>query len=407
MSMSHKLFSRPLHVACIAGGSWLACGDDVDVGPGGAGGPGGGSAGTANATQPGGACTEAALFARRSFGEDGTDLIRRIELEPGTGDLIFSVWQELYRLPNGSDTPQPIMARPAEAQPLYGAFWLVDDDILMPAAPGIGSLLTAANPGGMMDLIPVLYQAPRAGGEAALVVSSLMPSEELVFYQIAGARVVGDEVFWVDVRAQREDFSTGAPIDRTYRAWRTSWRSPSAEPQQLYTSELELDVPVVVGGIAYIDEANGETAQDGTTQRLIDLADGSVGPSSAEELYGGKVIAGDDQSLIVYDSEIDLDDIDSYGVYRFSADGSQEEKLYQGLTQLDWRSREGGWAYEVYNFEADSNDIYVYQPGSTPRLLGCVADSANSVHDVVLGADAVYVSVFYTDFTATILRYPL
>jgi hypothetical protein len=234
-----------------------------------------------------------------------------------------------------------------------------------------------------------------------------MPSEELVFYQVAGARVVGDEVYWVDVRAVREDFSTGAPIERTYRAWHTSWRSPSATPAQLYTSELELEVPVVVGGVAYIEEANGENAQDGTTQRVITIADGSVGPSSAEELYGGKVLAGDDQSLIVSNDVISLENFEDYGVYRFAPDGSQEERLYQGLTTIDWRSRNGSWAYDVYNIEADTYDIYVYQPGSTPRLLGCVADSANTVHDVVLGEDAVYVSVFYTDSTATILRYPL
>jgi hypothetical protein len=41
-----------------------------------------------------------------------------------------------------------------------------------------------------MDLVPVLYQAPRAGGAATLQVSALMPSEEQGFYQIAGARAL-------------------------------------------------------------------------------------------------------------------------------------------------------------------------------------------------------------------------
>lgn len=411
MSMIQRAFPSPVRITCLAlASALLGCGGGEGGGPAGGGsgggGPGddGGSAGTTTTTQPGGTCTEDALFEPRSFGEDGTDLIRRIELESGTGDLIFSVLAELYRLPSGGDTPELLLPRPAGAQPLYGAFWLVDGDILLPAAPGIGALITAANPGGMMDQVPVLYQA-RAGGEPSLVVSELMPSEELVFYEIAGARVVEDDVFWVDARVERESFSTGAPLDRTYRAWYTSWRSP-AEPVQLYTSDFELEVPVVVDGIAYIEEANGETAQDGTTQRMITLADGSVGSSSAEELYGGKVIAGDDQSLIVNNEIISLDNLEDYGLYRYALDGSQEERLYQGLTTLDWRSRDGAWAYDVYNIEADTHDIYVFQPGSAPRLVGCVADSSNTVHDVVLGPDAVYVSVFYTDFTATILRYP-
>ena len=71
MSMSQILFSRSLHVACLAGCSLLACGDDMAVGSGGAGapgGPGGGSACTANTAQPGGACTESPLFARQLFG---------------------------------------------------------------------------------------------------------------------------------------------------------------------------------------------------------------------------------------------------------------------------------------------------------------------------------------------------
>ena len=75
--------------------------------------------------------------------------------------------------------------------------------------------------------------------------------------------------------------------------------------------------------------------------------------------------------------------------------------------RFDWRSNAGSWAYDVYNIDADSTDIYLYRPGSAPRLLGCIADSANTVHDVVVCADAVYVSVFYTDSKATILRYPL
>jgi hypothetical protein len=219
--------------------------------------------------------------------------------------------------------------------------------------------------------------------------------------------VVGDEVFWVDVRNERQNFYTGSPIDRTYRAWRTNWRSPSAEPDALYSSELELEVPVVVNGVAYVEEANSDSAQGGSRQRMIRLADGSIEPSTAEETYGGRVIAGDGQSLIVENDGINVESFEDYGIYRVAPDGSQEERLYQGFTQLGWRSNGGAWAYDVYNIEADARDIYILQPGSAPRLLGCVADSANTVHDVVVGPDAVYVSVFYTDFKATILRYPL
>jgi hypothetical protein len=132
---------------------------------------------------------------------------------------------------------------------------------------------------------------------------------------------------------------------------RTNWRSPSAEPDALYSSPFELEVPIVVNGVAYIEEANSESAQGGSRQRMINLADGSVEPSTAEETYGGRVIAGGDQSL--------------------------------------------------------TSDIYIARPGSAQRPLGCVEDGANTVHDVLVGPDAVYVSVFYTDFKATILRYPL
>jgi hypothetical protein len=390
-------------VLALASGA-LACGGDDGAGK--AAGPGGTNS-PDGTTEPGGRCTEDALFEPQSFGEDGTDLIRHIALDSQTGDVIFSVWQQMYRLPAGSRAPELLMDRPPNAQPVYGAFWLVDDDLLMPAAPGIGSIITAAVPGAEMDLVPVLYQAPRAGGEATLQVSALMPSEEQVFYQIAGARVVGDEVFWVDIRNERESFSTGSPIDRTYRAWRTNWRTPAAEPDLLYTSELDLDVPLVVNGVLYIEEANSDSAQDGSRQRMIQLTDGTVAPSSAEETYGGRVIAGDDQSLIVYNPDVDFERIEDYGLYRVALDGTEEEHLYAGFTQLDWRSNAGSWAYDVYNVEANTKDIYVYRPGSAPRLLGCVADNSTTVHDVVVGADAVYASVFYADFKATILRYPL
>lgn len=387
---THWPFLSVLSIASAA----LACGGDDD--------PAGGSGGTSGSN---GACVEDALFEPRSYGNDGTDLIRRMVIDPENGDLYFSVWQELYRLPAGSNAPELVMARPADAKPISGTFWLVGDQLLMPAAPGVGSIVTAATPGAMMDLVPVLYQAPRSGGAATLQVSSLMPSEEQVFYQISGARVVGDEVFWVDIRREREDFSTASPIADVYRAWRTNWRTPS-EPELLYTSELDLEVPVVVNGVAYIDEAISESRGDGSRQRIIHLADGSVDPRGAEEIYGGRVIAGDDQSLIVYDDVIDLEAID-YGVHRVTLDGSQKERLFQGFTLHEWRGSGGAWAYDDYNVTANTRDIYFYQPGSAPRLLGCVPDGTYSLHDVVLGADAVYVAVFSRDFEATILRYPL
>jgi hypothetical protein len=385
--------------------SVLACtgsGDDPAPGPGT--GPDGASPGGGGGQQQG-ACTEDALFPPALFGEEGNDVVRRIEVDPRTGDVLFSTWQEIYQIPDGSDVPVQLLARPADAQPIYGAFWLRDTELLLPAASGVAAIITAVTPGATTDIIPVLYSAPRAGGTPTLQVSAPAPPEEMVFYEIRGARVVGDDVFWVDAKVRRESFATGAPLTRTYRARRASWRSPAAEPTELYTSERALNVPVVVGGIAYIDERNNERADGGSVQRMIHLDDGRVDATSADERFGGKVRAGDASSLII--SSSDFGAVLSSEVARVALDGSGREPLIDIGGIQDYRSKDGVWGYTKYDAEAGVHQVYAYEAGAAPRRLGCVGSARASIHDVVIGDGELLVSVAYDDFTTTILRYPL
>ncbi len=342
------------------------------------------------------------VFAPTSYGDDGTDLIRRVEVDGQTGDLWFSTWQNIYRLPSGSDEPEQVLVRPESTWPLNGAFWLRETELLMPAAPGVGQIVTAAIPGATTDIIPVLYSAPLESGAATLQVSAPAPPEDLVFYEILGARIVGDEVYWVDARVQREGVSTAAPLTRTYRARRTSWRSPAAEPTELYSSAGRLDVPIVAGNLAFIDERSSDPADRSTVQRIINLDDGSVDSVSADERFGGKVVAADDESLIIASS--DFTDLDSYGVFRVAVDGSQRERLSRFTTMPELRSNDGVWALTEFDPEADGFRVHVYEVGSAPRQLGCIT-GVSSVHDVVAGDGEVLVAVFYTNFTANILRY--
>ena len=402
MSNLHSRSISPVGSLALAA-AVLACGgggDDPDPGTGGTQ-PGGGGA----QQQQQGDCTADAVFAPVPYGEDGNDMVRRIEVDPETGDILFSTWQELYQIPDGSAAPVQLMERPAGAQPLYGAFWLRETELLLPAAGGIGAILTAAIPGATTDIIPVLYSAPRTGGDSTLQVSAPAPPEDLVFYEIRGARVVGDEVFWIDAKVRREGTYAGAPLTRTYRARRASWRSPAAEPIEIYTSERELDVPIVTGGMAIIDEQNSDPPDGDSVQRIIHLDDGSVDAMSADERFGGKVLAADAESLIVERTE--LSDLESYGTFRVALDGSQRERMLRYTTLQEFRSKDGVWGYTGYDSEAGVHQVYAYEVGAAPRLLGCIGSAASSIHDVVVGDGEVLVSVFYDNFTTNILRYPL
>jgi hypothetical protein len=393
-----KLHTTHLLLLALAGGP-IACGaDDGGAEDGRA------EGGGANGFGSNASCTEEALFEPRPYGEDG-DMVRRIHLDADSGDILFSTWQELYRLPSGSRMPELVAQRPDDSKPLDGAFWLVDGRLLLPTAAGLGSILTAAVPGATMDVVPVLYTVPESGGDPNLQVSTLEPSEEQVFYEINGVRVVGDEVVWIDARVEREDFSTGSPLHRTYRAHRTSWRAPAADPVELYISERDLDVPVISNGIAFIEEDNSDRPEDGSLQRMIHLDDGSVDPATADDRYGGQVVAADDRSLIV-SHELDLENLETYGVFRVSFDGSERERLLDLPPFFELRSTAGVWPIIDYDVESGESPVSTYEPGVGLRRLGCVPAGLGTVHDALATQDAVYVSVMYEDFTSTILRYP-
>jgi hypothetical protein len=402
-----KLHPTRLLLLALAAGP-IACGadDGAAEGPGAEGGgtEGGGTEGGGNGVGSNGSCTEDSLFEPRPYGEDG-DMVRRIHLDAGSGDILFSTWEELYRLPSGSRTPELVARRPDDSKPLDGAFWVADGSLLLPTAAGLGNILTAAVPGATMDVVPVLYTVPESGGDPNLQVSTLEPSEDQVFYEINGVRVVGDEVVWIDARVEREDFSTASPLHRTYRAHRTSWRSPAADPVELYTSERDLDVPVIANGIAFIEEENSDRAEDGSLQRMIHLDDGSVDPATADDRYGGKVVAADDRSLIV-SHELDLENIETFGVFRVSFDGSERERLLDLTPIFELRSTAGVWPIIDYDVESGDSPVNTYEPGVGLRRLGCVPAGLGTIHDALATEDAVYVSVLYRDLTSTILRYP-
>jgi hypothetical protein len=407
MSPSHLPFSR-FPCLLILASAVLACTSDGNTDPDPGTGPGGAELG-GGGTQQAGNCTENALFAPQSYGEDGNDMIRRVELRPG-GGLLLSTWQELYELPEGSSTPVKLMDRPESSLPLGGTFWPTDDALLMPGASSVAAIITAANPGGTTEIIPVLFSAPHGGGAATLKVSAPAPPEDLVFYEIHGVRVVGDDVFWIDARVERESFGTGAPLDRTYRARRTSWRTPAAAPTELYTSERQLDVPIVANGIAFIDEDNNDRADGGSVQRMIHLDDGSVDAVSANERFGGKVVAADDESLLVFHD--DFSDLETYGLFRVAPDGSEPQRLIQiyldlGRLGQEFRSRDGVWGYTDFDSDTSVQGVYAYEPGSAPRRVGCISGRGTTVHDVLVGDDELFVSVYYGAGRATILRYPL
>ena len=127
---------RASAIVCGVGSLVLgACGggssQPVAAGAGGAGGEGASSSD----------CSEHPLFSPRAYGDDGADLIRAIVRDEATGDLLFSDFPELYRLPAGEGEPVLLGSRPDED--IAGDFWLVDDALLFPGGFQVPLIETA------------------------------------------------------------------------------------------------------------------------------------------------------------------------------------------------------------------------------------------------------------------------
>jgi len=131
---------------------------------------------------------------------------------------------------------------------------------------------------------------------------------------------------------------------------------------------------------------------------------------SADERVGGKVVAADDESLIVYRD--DFSDLESSGLFRVAPDGSGRQRLMQIYLEIfglgrEFRSRNGVWGCTDFASDSSVQEVYAYEPGSAPRRVGCISGTGTTVHDVLVGDDDLFVSVHYGPGRATILRYPL
>jgi hypothetical protein len=363
--------------AAVAGFLVLACGGDDSPGSDD---PGDGS------TDGGGTpadCEASNLFSPRPLGDSGLEVISDIEQDPTSGDLYFSTGTDLYILRPDSAEPQLLAPRPTD---IWAEFWLLDDRILLPS--GFQTPLIEQE-------VAVLFTMPRQGGDPDVQVGAPASDEFGWSYLVGSVEVAGDDVYWV---GQDRFNDTTQPLggETTYFIRRTSWRSPGT-PEELYSGAEPLSAIIVAGGYAFFDEDLPEDSPDapGSRQRIIDLAAGKVIEETAEERYGGVVVAGDDDSLLV--TRWSGDPTEEYGTWYVSIDGTAETKLgdtllLRYLGPATAVSRGDTWAFASL---VGANEMHVYTFSESAGLedIGCVdADVSHTGIEVM--PDRVVLSTF-------------
>jgi len=367
----------------LAIGSGCGGGNNGPSAPG-TGGTGGGAGSTVTQT-----CSEQPVFAARGFGENDVDVIRQIRVDDATGDLYFSILDQLFVIRSGAGMPEKIAD--------YGdEFWLTPDAILIPWGSRMG------------DQVPVLLTTGRAGGTASVVVTTPASTSFNDIFEVADVVVVGDEVTWI-ARNLHTDHPEQllAPFDKTYFVRKTSWRSPGP-PQQLYQGTRDLQGIVVAGGKLYVSEEIGEVDSNDYQQKIIDFATGAVDPTNPFDKYRGEVVAGDDVSLIV-SRDLDLDHPETAGVFRVAPDGSGEARLLQFPVFLrsafDIASRDGTWVFTSKKDLVSPITVYSYSVTDGIRQIGCATGEDTTDHAIALGSSQTFLSIFRNGNSATILKY--
>lgn len=366
-------------------------------------GSGGTSASVTTSTTLGGedpaACPRGTpLFSVRYFDEEETDLIRAVRVDPSTEAVYFSIYDEIYRLGQGSSEPEPVIARPTPD--VDGAFWLVDERALFPSgfqAPIVD------------DEVAVLFATPLDGGEAEVVVGAPSASSPEDDYLIQDVLVVGDEVVWIGVDMHTDDPADLLPEwESRYFVRKTSWRNPS-EPVELYASGLDLSGLLVVGDQVFVDEALEEDAAE-TRQLVLSLDEGTL-EGESESMFGGVVKSGDADSLIVSRLDFNQDDpsnLDGLGLFVVDHDGEIRERVHDipnAAHTFGSDPTNNRLVLAVYSLDEDLYRIQVYDVQSGLKTVGCVDDPA-SVFALEFRDGEVLVATHDQSKGATIVSFP-
>lgn len=334
-------------------------------------------------------CVEDALFPAEAHGDDGADLIRAIQLDEAAGQLIFSDLGELFEVPLEGGKPSLLGPRPNDA--INGDFWLQSERLLFPA--GFATPLIEAQQA-------VLFSTDRSLETVQVLVGIPAPPSLEWEYQIRDVRVVGDDVYWL-----ARDSHTDRPADllpdwdSTYALRRTSWRNP-AEPEELYSTKVELDDLVVAGKLAFVREIDPDTFQR-RQQRIVDLTSNTLLDDDAEAKFGGVVVAGDEASLFV--TKLQLEAPNEIGVFRIAPDGSDQTMLTANPFVSDFRSNGDTWFFTDGQALGDPTLVFSYRVGGAARQIGCIESSA-TVHALASSDSKVYAGV-YSDQKTTVLQF--
>ena len=375
-----------------------ACASDDSSGGENAGDSGSGGSGAAGGGDAGGECKrgEHPLFAPRAFGKNGNDVIGRLAFDADSGDLYMSAGDALHVLRKAQREPELFAMRPAD---IGNDFWLEDDRILLPT----GLLVPLVD-----EAKAILFTLPRSGGDPEVLIAAPANTDVEYRYEVLEVVVSGDDVFWIASDGHTDNIARIPPIyDRTYYVRKTSWRAPGT-PVDVYSGPRRISGLIIAGGYAFVDRELAMNDPE-TDQIIVDLATSKALPMTTER-YGGEVVYGSDDALIV--SRLDSDNLADFGTFYIAPDGSGATKL-DGVLILRIGSPLAAHAGDEFAFVSSKTNamnplgsdmhVFTFSKADGLRDVGCF-DGSGTEHAVEIAEDRVLVAVF-REGKATVLEF--
>ncbi|MDD9939612.1 MAG: hypothetical protein OXU20_00990 [Myxococcales bacterium] len=336
------------------------------------------------------------LFEPRALGEDGNEVIGTIRYDEATGDVYFATRSELYVLRAGGSEPVLIGG---SAGNVWDEFWLRDEEILMPSGWRLAPVRAE---------VSVLAALPRAGGDVRMRLGTPISIAGREVFETSNLRVVGDDVYWITgERLHGPGADAGDPHRTSYAVHRARWSDPTSAVV-LYRSRWKLSGLVVAGGYLFVNETTVDTPMaSGGVQRILDAKDGRRLAETSQARYGGVVVTGDAESLLV--TRFDYEHSDNFGTWHMRPDGSHATRLSNVLLlsigPVPAISRGGEWMVVSLMTGEKEMAVYTFSEAHGQQRLGCF-DEGDSTFAMDVADGRALVGVF-RDGKNAIMSFPL
>lgn len=346
----------------------------------------GGQAGSEPKTASAEPCRPNLLFSPVDLGDETSGRIVSIRMVSETHMSYMSTATDVLVLPAGADEPRSLGSRPHDGD---GLMWLMADRIL------VAGLLNPTE-----DDRAGLCSLPLAGGDCYDELVLAVGEDGSRRYGLFDVAVQGDDVYWV--RGDQPADSERQLGDAVYSLWHTNWRNPMEQHLLLESRHLLRDLRLS-RDVLFVTESIRleEIGPSNRVQHIVDRATNEILADTAEDLFGGTVVAVSDSAVMVNRSQSTDDDdvLPSSHTFYVARDGSHEEQLgridlVDGFrpTALSYGDT---WLLSSIDPEAEllTTAVHTYSERAGLMRLGCF-DSELDVTALALDGDSALFGLY-------------